>query len=261
MIPITLSVIIWRWIFNNQYGIANHLIVGTDHQPPPSGSGGLDLLDAVHDQRLDVLPVRADLDPGPPPDDPAELYDAAKVDGRGRAVPPHHAAADPDGAVHRHPAALGLDVHQVRHRLDVGRAVVRRPGRARPILPMYTYHRSSGCSRRARARRWRTSCSSCCCSRRTSTSATSSTTRRRYDRAGGDAGSGRRRPTGARARKIAYQVMIYGGALLLTAYCVVPLVWMLLTSLKPPPEVITYRRRSCRRSRPSATSGLCSKSR
>ena len=33
--------------------------------------------------------------------------------------------------------------------------------------------------------------------------------------------------------------MIYGGALLLTAYCVVPLVWMLLTSLKPPPEVIT----------------------
>ena len=44
----------------------------------------------------------------------------------------------------------------------------------------------------------------------------------------------------ARARKIAYQVMLYGGALLLTAYCVVPLVWMLLTSLKPPPEVITY---------------------
>ena len=41
-------------------------------------------------------------------------------------------------------------------------------------------------------------------------------------------------------RKIAYQVMIYSGALLLTAYCVVPLVWMLLTSLKPPPEVITY---------------------
>jgi ABC-type glycerol-3-phosphate transport system permease component len=45
---------------------------------------------------------------------------------------------------------------------------------------------------------------------------------------------------GARVRRIAYQLMIYGGALLLTAYCVVPLVWMLLTSLKPPPEVITY---------------------
>jgi ABC-type glycerol-3-phosphate transport system permease component len=45
---------------------------------------------------------------------------------------------------------------------------------------------------------------------------------------------------GARARRIGYQTMLYGGALLLTAYCVVPLVWMLLTSLKPPNEVITY---------------------
>ena len=82
MIPITLSVIIWRWIFNNQYGIANHLIVGTRITSRLPWLG-LDLLDAVHDQRLDVLPVRADLDPGPPPDDPAELYDAAKVDGAG----------------------------------------------------------------------------------------------------------------------------------------------------------------------------------
>jgi ABC-type glycerol-3-phosphate transport system permease component len=45
---------------------------------------------------------------------------------------------------------------------------------------------------------------------------------------------------GARARKIGYRVMVYGGALLLTAYCVVPLAWMVLTSLKPPAEVITY---------------------
>ena len=45
---------------------------------------------------------------------------------------------------------------------------------------------------------------------------------------------------GARARRLGYQLLIYGGAFLLTAYCVVPLVWMLLTSLKPPNEVITY---------------------
>ena len=44
----------------------------------------------------------------------------------------------------------------------------------------------------------------------------------------------------ARARRFAYQLLLYGGAFLLTAYCVVPLVWMLLTSLKPPNEVITY---------------------
>ncbi|MGE3269410.1 MAG: carbohydrate ABC transporter permease [Chloroflexota bacterium] len=44
----------------------------------------------------------------------------------------------------------------------------------------------------------------------------------------------------ARARKIGYQTLVYFGALLLTAYCVVPLAWMVLTSIKPPQEVITY---------------------
>jgi multiple sugar transport system permease protein len=44
----------------------------------------------------------------------------------------------------------------------------------------------------------------------------------------------------ARLRRFAYGAMIYTGAFLLTAFCVVPLVWMAITALKPPAEVITY---------------------
>ena len=41
-------------------------------------------------------------------------------------------------------------------------------------------------------------------------------------------------------RRVAYQSMLYVGAALLTFYCIVPLIWMVLTALKPPQEVITY---------------------
>jgi ABC-type glycerol-3-phosphate transport system permease component len=44
----------------------------------------------------------------------------------------------------------------------------------------------------------------------------------------------------ARARKLGYQVLIYVGAILLTAYCIIPLVWMFITAFKMPAEVITY---------------------
>jgi len=44
----------------------------------------------------------------------------------------------------------------------------------------------------------------------------------------------------ARLRRLGYQVLLYTGAVLLTAYCIVPLVWMFITALKPPQEVITY---------------------
>ena len=44
----------------------------------------------------------------------------------------------------------------------------------------------------------------------------------------------------ARLRRFAYGAMIYTGAFLLTAFCVVPLLWMAITALKPPAEVITY---------------------
>ena len=43
-----------------------------------------------------------------------------------------------------------------------------------------------------------------------------------------------------RMRRGAYQVMLYSGAALLTLYCIVPLVWMFLTALKPPAEVVTW---------------------
>ena len=201
MIPITLSVIIWRWIFNNQYGIANHLIVGTGitSRLPLARADWifwtLCMISVWTFFPFVLISILARLQTIPP-----SCTTRRRWTGRDRPVPPHHAAADSDRAVHRHPAALGLDV-QVRHRLDVGRTVVRRPGRARPdpadvhVPPIF------GLFQAGRARRWRTSCSSCCCSRRTSTSATSSTTRRRYDRAGGDAGSaGRAAPGGARAR-------------------------------------------------------------
>ena len=44
----------------------------------------------------------------------------------------------------------------------------------------------------------------------------------------------------ARFRRAAYRLLIYLGAFLLTFYCIVPLIWMFLTALKPPQEVITY---------------------
>ena len=52
-----------------------------------------------------------------------------------------------------------------------------------------------------------------------------------------------RRPAvqpGVRLRRIGYQILLYSGAVLLTFYCVVPLVWMFITALKPPNEVITW---------------------
>lgn len=49
-----------------------------------------------------------------------------------------------------------------------------------------------------------------------------------------------RKAAAARARHAGYQALIYGGAILLTIYCTIPLVWMFITSLKPPAEVITW---------------------
>jgi ABC-type glycerol-3-phosphate transport system permease component len=49
-----------------------------------------------------------------------------------------------------------------------------------------------------------------------------------------------RKAAAARLRYAAYQALIYGGAILLTIYCTIPLVWMFITSLKPPAEVITW---------------------
>jgi len=85
MIPITLSVIIWRWIFNNQYGIANHLIVGTGiTERPPLWLGPdwifwtLCLISVWTFFPFVLISILARLQTIPP-----ELYDAAKVDGAG----------------------------------------------------------------------------------------------------------------------------------------------------------------------------------
>ena len=45
---------------------------------------------------------------------------------------------------------------------------------------------------------------------------------------------------GVRLRRIGRHVLLYAGAFLLTFYCVIPLVWMFITALKPPNEVITW---------------------
>ncbi|MFN8522233.1 MAG: carbohydrate ABC transporter permease [Chloroflexota bacterium] len=43
-----------------------------------------------------------------------------------------------------------------------------------------------------------------------------------------------------RARRVLHQAGIYTGAAVLTIYCVIPLVWMFITAIKPPAEVITW---------------------
>ena len=85
MIPITLSVIIWRWIFNNQYGIANHLIVGTGITGRPPLWLGPDwifwtlcMISVWTFFPFVLISILARLQTIPP-----ELYDAAKVDGAG----------------------------------------------------------------------------------------------------------------------------------------------------------------------------------
>ena len=85
MIPITLSVIVWRWIFNNQYGIANYLIIeaGLATTPPlwlgPEWIFATLILVSVWTFFPFVLiSILARLQTIPP-----DLYDAAKVDGAG----------------------------------------------------------------------------------------------------------------------------------------------------------------------------------
>ena len=85
MIPITLSVIVWRWIFNAQYGVANYLIVSTGLAKEPPLWLGPDLifwtLIAVSIWTFFpfvLISILARLQTIPP-----ELYDAAKVDGAG----------------------------------------------------------------------------------------------------------------------------------------------------------------------------------
>ncbi len=85
MIPITLSVIVWRWIFNNQYGVANYLIMSTGLVKEPPLWLGPDLmfwtLVAVSIWTFFpfvLISILARLQTIPP-----DLYDAAKVDGAG----------------------------------------------------------------------------------------------------------------------------------------------------------------------------------
>ena len=85
MIPITLSIIIWRWIFNNQYGVANFLIVSSGLTDKPPIWLGPDwifwTLIAVSVWTFFpfvLISILARLQTIPP-----ELYDAAKVDGAG----------------------------------------------------------------------------------------------------------------------------------------------------------------------------------
>lgn len=85
MIPITLSVIIWRWIFNNQYGVANYMLVSagiTDKPPIWLGPEWIFwTLIAVSVWTFFpfvLISILARLQTIPP-----ELYDAAKVDGAG----------------------------------------------------------------------------------------------------------------------------------------------------------------------------------
>jgi multiple sugar transport system permease protein len=85
MIPITLSVIVWRWIFNNQYGIANYLIVQSGLMAVPPLWLGPDwifatliLVSVWTFFPFVLISILARLQTIPP-----ELYDAAKVDGAG----------------------------------------------------------------------------------------------------------------------------------------------------------------------------------
>ena len=85
VIPITLSVIIWRWIFNNQYGVANYLITSTGlTQTPPLWLGpdwifwSLVAVSIWTFFPFVLISILARLQTIPP-----ELYDAAKVDGAG----------------------------------------------------------------------------------------------------------------------------------------------------------------------------------
>ncbi|MFN8522234.1 MAG: sugar ABC transporter permease [Chloroflexota bacterium] len=85
MIPITLSVIIWRWIFNNQYGVANYLLISTGLvKDPPLWLGPDYIFWALIAVSIwtffpfVLISILARLQTIPP-----ELYDAAKVDGAG----------------------------------------------------------------------------------------------------------------------------------------------------------------------------------
>lgn len=148
MIPITLSVIIWRWIFNNQYGVANYLMVSTGLVTTPPlwlGPGlifwTLILVSVWTFFPFVLISILARLQTIPP-----ELYDAAKVDGA--------------GAVHRF---LHITLPQIKTVLFIvillrsvwmftkfdivwmwGGQSYGGLGEHVRILPMYTYHRIFG---------------------------------------------------------------------------------------------------------------------
>jgi multiple sugar transport system permease protein len=148
MIPITLSVIIWRWIFNNQYGVANYLIVSTGlTQQAPIWLGPdwifwtLVAMSIWTFFPFVLISILARLQTIPP-----ELYDAAKVDGAGVVARFVHITLPQIRTVLF--IVILLRSVWMFTKFDIvwmwGGQSYGGPGENLRILPMYTYHRIFG---------------------------------------------------------------------------------------------------------------------
>src|SRR5439155_16868526 len=180
--------------------------------------------DVAHrDERLAVRALRDALCAGAFADHPARAL-RGSAGGRRLGVGPvplHHAAPAQGRHVRRHPAAVDLDVHQVRHAVAVGRGRGRR-GRDQDAADLYLHadvHVLPGGLRRG------------------------AVGHHVPHAAGGDGALLptllARRGAGVRAVRARFGLAcLYLGALGLSAQAILPLLWMLSTSLKPPREVL-----------------------
>ena len=227
MLPTIVVVILMRWIFNDSYGVLKFALETSGLVDrayvwfdPDNIMLTLILVSTWTFFPFVLISVLARLQTIS-----QELYDAAKVDGAGllRAVPARDAAADRQCAVRRGAAALHVHVHEVRPDL-----FVRRCRRARHVRAHVADLHVRQVVRRVAGRHGRGALGHHV-----------HDARRLRSPLFPHLPPGREPMTRNAATASLGRLIVYGSAALLTFLCGFPLLWMVLTSIKPDREILT----------------------
>ena len=122
VIPDVATALLWKWLYADEYGVINFLLVTFGLIARPIqwlANPDMAMASVIVVQIWKLTPVMFIVLLAALQNVPKELHEAAELDGAGRcpALPLCHVSGDPADQRHHHAARLDLDLPGLRHRL------------------------------------------------------------------------------------------------------------------------------------------------